>query len=74
MALPTHQVKLFVLFLDGTPIPTARPIFTVLFGKGKLFPGTVGTPNKGQPIFSKTSQMREIWEFPYLPFLRSDAK
>ena len=35
MALPTHQVKLFILFLDGTPIPTTRPIFTVLFGKGK---------------------------------------
>ena len=35
MALPTHQVKLSILFLDGTPISTARPIFTVLFGKGK---------------------------------------
>ena len=47
MALPTHQVKLFVLSLDGTPIPTARPIFTVLFGKGKLFPVTgFGTSDK----------------------------
>ena len=34
---------------------------------------TVSTPNKGQLIFSN-SQIREIWEFHYLPFLLSDAK
>ena len=57
---------------------TTRTITSSIFSSDTFYrfskSYTVGTPNKGQLFFEKMGQIREIWKFPYSPFLRLHAK